>query len=276
MSVDALFSPQDLFLAWEREPWSSQEIDLDQDERSWAEMGPAERDAVLWALSSLIVAEERITTQFTGLVLAADDEEETSYLASQQVDEARHLQFYARFQNQVVADPDAIAAHVARAREHLGEPFRKIFDEALVQAHEKLVANPRDRGAKVEFVTVYHQVIEGTLGVTAFNFISNYLNEHELLPGFVEGYRKIARDEQRHVAYGTGFLRAAVAEDAAMGERVRATLHALLPAVAQALEPPAAAGGDGGGPAFGIDSAEVREFALAGLNRRLNLIGVAL
>jgi ribonucleoside-diphosphate reductase beta chain len=275
VSVDALFSPQDLYLAWEREPWSSQEIDLSADAESWADMQDAERDAVLWALSSLIVAEERITTQFTGLVLAADDEEETSYLATQQVDEAKHLQFYARFQNEIVADPAAISTHVARAREHLGEPFRAIFDEALVQAHERLVADPRDRAAKVEFVTIYHQVIEGTLGVTAFHFITNYLNEHRLVPGFVEGYRRIARDEQRHVAYGTGFLRGAVAQDPAFAETVRGALHGLLPAVAQALEPPPAPG-NGGGPAFGVDPVEVRQFALEGLNRRLAVIGVSL
>ena len=274
MSVDALFSPQELFLAWEREPWSSQSVDLSADPASWAAMDAADRDAVLWALSSLIVAEERITTQFTGLVLAADDEEETSYLASQQVDEARHLQFYARFQNEVVADPDAIAAHVARARERLGDPFRTIFDEALVQAHERLVADPRDRAAKVEFVTIYHQVIEGTLGATAFRFITQYLNEHGLIPGFVDGYRRIARDEQRHVAYGTGFLKRAVAQDAANADRIRSALQALLPAVAQSLEPPPAADGDG--PAFGIDPAEVRAFALDGLTRRLNVIGAPL
>ena len=64
-----------------------------------------------------MVAEERITTKFTGLVLAADDEEEATFLATQQVDEARHMQFYARFQDEVIADPAAIAAHVARARE---------------------------------------------------------------------------------------------------------------------------------------------------------------
>ncbi|MEA2424806.1 MAG: ribonucleoside-diphosphate reductase beta chain [Thermoleophilaceae bacterium] len=273
MTDVAIHSPQELFLAWEREPWSSQEIELDGDRAQWEGLDAVQRDAVLWALSSLIVAEERITTLFTGLVLAADDEEETAYLATQQVDEARHLQFYARFQNEVVADPDAIAAHVARAREHLGEPFRHIFDEALVAAHDRLVRDPRDRGAKVEFVTLYHQVIEGTLGVTAFHFISGYLEENGLLPGFVEGYRRIARDEQRHVAYGTGFLRTAVAEDAAMGERVRSTLHEQLPWVAQALEPPAA---DGDGPAFGVEPDDVRAFALDGLTRRLKIIGVGL
>jgi ribonucleoside-diphosphate reductase beta chain len=269
----AIHSPQQLYLAWERDPWASQDVDLSGDPAAWEAMDAAERDAVLWALSSLIVAEERITTLFTGLVLAADDEEETSYLATQQVDEARHLQFYARFQDEVVADPGAIAAHVARAREHLGDPFRRIFDEALVEAHERLLLAPRDRGAKVDFVTIYHQVIEGTLGVTAFHFISGYLDEHGLLPGFLDGYRRIARDEQRHVAYGTGFLRDAVAQDPAMGERVRAAMHSLLPAVAEALEPPAA---NGDGPAFGIEPADVREFALGGLQRRLKIIGVSL
>lgn len=56
MSAAALFSPQDLYLAWEREPWSSQEIPLEDDAAAWPGLEPAERDAVLWALASLIVA----------------------------------------------------------------------------------------------------------------------------------------------------------------------------------------------------------------------------
>ena len=95
---------------------------------------------MLWALSSLMVGEERITTKFGGLVLAADTEEEASFLASQQVDEARHMQFYARLQDEVIAEPEAIAGHVARSRERLGESFSVIFDQALVSAHERLVA----------------------------------------------------------------------------------------------------------------------------------------
>ena len=83
-----------------------------------------------------MVAEERISTEFCGLVLAQDDEEEGSFVSTQLVDEVRHMQFYARFQNEVIADPAAIAAHVARAREVLGEPFRQVFDVALVKAHD--------------------------------------------------------------------------------------------------------------------------------------------
>src|ERR671910_3512364 len=137
-----LRSPQQLYEDWERAHWAAQDIDLSRDGDHWAAMDEGERRLLYWVLSSLMVAEERISTQFCGLVLAQDDEEEGSYLSTQLVDEVRHMQFYARFQDEVVADPAAIAAHVARAREVLGDPFRKIFDEALVQAHDLLCRDP--------------------------------------------------------------------------------------------------------------------------------------
>ena len=106
-------------------------------------MSGEDRELIFLVLSSLMVAEERITTKFSGLVGAYGSEEEATFLATQQVDEARHMQFYARFQDEVVADPAAIAAHVARAREQVSAAFRPIFDVALVEAHEQLVAEPR-------------------------------------------------------------------------------------------------------------------------------------
>ena len=45
---------------------------------------------------------------------------------------------------------------MARAREVLGEPFRKVVDEALVEAHDRLRREPGNREAKVDFVTIYH------------------------------------------------------------------------------------------------------------------------
>ena len=105
-------------------------------------MGGEDRSLVYWALASLMVAEERITTKFSGLVGAYGTEEEATFLATQQVDEARHMQFYARYQDEVVADPARSAEHVARAREQLSPAFATIFDEQLVQAHERLMAEP--------------------------------------------------------------------------------------------------------------------------------------
>jgi ribonucleoside-diphosphate reductase beta chain len=269
-----LHDPQTLYRHWEDEQWSPFRIELDRDVEQWQAMAADDRALVFWALASLMVAEERITTKFSGLVGAYGTEEEATFLATQQVDEARHMQFYARYQDEVVADHVAIAEHVARARELLSPAFATIFDEALVQAHERLTAAPADAGAKVEFVTTYHVVIEGTLGLTAFNFITGYLERSEQLPGFVEGYSKIHHDEQRHIAYGTWFLREAVRDEPALAENVRATLRSLLPAVAQALTPPDREDTDW--EALGASSDEIREFALSGLSRRLKIIGVPL
>ena len=158
-----------------------------------------------------MVAEERITTKFSGLVGAHGSEEEATFLATQQVDEARHMQFYARFQDEVMADPARIAEHVARGRERVSDAFRRIFDQALVDAHEQLVSAPGDLAAKVRFVTLYHLVLEATLGLTTFKFATEFLEREGLLPGFVEGYSKIHHDETRHIGYGVWFLRETVA-----------------------------------------------------------------
>jgi ribonucleoside-diphosphate reductase beta chain len=274
MTTVHLHDPQTLYEHWEGQQWSPWDVDLAQDRADWERLDEADRGLIHWVLSSLMVAEERITTKFSSLVMAYGSEEEESFLATQQVDEVRHMQFYKRFQDEVIADPQTIAAHVARAREELSDSFRTIFDGALVRAHEHLARHPEDPAAKVDFVTTYHMVIEGTLGLTAFNFIARYLRERELLPGFVEGYSRIHRDEQRHIGYGTWYLREAVSEDPALGDRVRQTLREMLPAVATSLTPPDRDGTDW--EALGASGDEIRDFALTGLSRRLGIVGVPL
>lgn len=263
-------SPQQLYRDWEGAHWSAYAVDLSRDRQDFAALGDSERTLLVFALASLMVAEERISTQFVGLVLAQDDEEEGSFLSTQLVDEVRHMQFYARFQDEVVADPAAIATHVARSREYLEAPFRLIFDDALVKAHSRLVADPRNRGAKVDFVTIYHMVLEGTLGVTTSHFLLGFLRQRGVLPGFVDGYSRIAADEGRHILYGMGFLRRAVAADPTMAGIVRDRLTGLMPAVKEALSPGGA-----------TDILEVPQDALVkhgmgALERRLQAIGVAL
>src|SRR2546421_11211297 len=136
MAESQLHDPQTLYRHWEHEQWNPWAIDLATDRAQWRNgLSAEDKGLVAWALASLMVAEERITTQFAGLVMAADSEEEATFLATQQVDEARHMQFYARFQDEVIAAPEVIAAHVARSREELGKPFSVIFDQQLARAH---------------------------------------------------------------------------------------------------------------------------------------------
>jgi ribonucleoside-diphosphate reductase beta chain len=270
-----LNDPQTLYRRWEASQWSPFTIDLSGDERQWSDMSGDDRDLIFFVRSSLMVAEERITTKFSGLVGAYGSEEEATFLATQQVDEARHMQFYARYQDEVVAAPDLIGAHVERAREGVSDAFRHIFDEELVQAHESLVAKPASLSAKVRFVALYHLILEGTLGLTTFKFTTDYLSSEGLLPGFVDGYSKVHHDETRHIGYGVWYLRETVRDRPDLAETVRQTLRDLLPSVAASLAPPDT-GSNRDFAAIGATTEAIREFALAGLTRRLDIIGVPL
>jgi ribonucleoside-diphosphate reductase beta chain len=270
-----LNDPQTLYRHWEQSQWSPFTIDLATDREQWDGMDGGDRRLLVFVLSSLMVAEERITTKFSGLVGAYGTEEEATFLATQQVDEARHMQFYARFQDEVIAAPELIGEHVARARAHVSDAFRQIFDEALVQAHEQLVAEPANLAAKVRFVAIYHLILEATLGLTTFRFTTDHLTREALLPGFVEGYSKIHHDETRHIAYGIWFLRESVRAHPEAADVVRRTLRDLLPSVAASLKPPHW-GDDRSATALGVTDDEIRAFALSGLTRRLDIVGVPL
>jgi ribonucleoside-diphosphate reductase beta chain len=162
--------------------------------------------------------------------------------------------------------------HVTRAREVLGDAFERIFDQGLVQAHDRLVRDSSDREAKIRFVTIYHMLLEGTLGLTASHFILDFLREQDLMPGFAEGYGLIASDEQRHIAYGTWFLREAVAADPAVADVIRDQIKELLPAVAESIAPPS----EGAWDVLGVEEGALAQFALGALGRRLSLIGAPL
>jgi ribonucleoside-diphosphate reductase beta chain len=270
-----LNDPQTLYRHWEDSQWSPFAIDLSTDRAQWGRMEGDDRELILFVLSSLMVAEERITTKFSGLVGAYGSEEEATFLSTQQVDEARHMQFYARFQDEVVAAPEAIAAHVERSREQVSDAFRQIFDVELVRAHEQLVQEPASVAAKVRFVTLYHIILEATLGLTSFKFTTDHLSREALLPGFVEGYSRIHQDETRHIAYGVWFLREAVRSQPENAEIIRQTLRDLLPSVAASLAPPDT-GSSRDFQAIGASSESIRAFALGGLERRLQIIGVPL
>jgi ribonucleoside-diphosphate reductase beta chain len=271
-----LLEPQQLYDLWERQQWASQDIDFSADREHWANLTDEERDWAIWSLSSFFVGEERVTTQFSGLVMAYEDEQEEAFLTTQQVDEARHMQFFDRFYREVIQleQPD-IETRLARVRHELNDAFVELFDTSLVEAARRLIADPADIEAKVDFVTTYHMVIEGTLALTGQNFITEYWEKKELLPGFVDGFKTVARDEHRHVAYGTWFLRQKCRDDDRLAGRMRATLSELLPIASLVLVPRGVDPNDDW-EMVGYTSAEINEFAFNALTRRLKAIGVPL
>jgi ribonucleoside-diphosphate reductase beta chain len=269
-----LMEPLELYRLWERQNWISAEIDLEQDKRDWAAMSDDMREEMLWGLSAFFVGEERVTNQFSGLVLAAESKHEEAFLLTQQVDEARHAQHFNRLYEEVFSYDGSFEDRLEQARKDLTSDYFTLFDGHLVDAHRALLTDPSDIGAKVDFVTTYHMVIEGTLALTGQYFQSDNLEKLSILPGHRRAFELISRDEHRHVAWGTWFLQQK-ARDPELAKRIQDKLVETLPSAAGVLVPPGFQLGDEY-EYMGYSSNEMNEFAFTALSRRLKVIGVGL
>jgi ribonucleoside-diphosphate reductase beta chain len=271
LSSVKLMTPQQLYELWERQNWQSHTIDLTRDRRDWASMDAELRARLAWNLSSFFVGEERVTTQFSGLVMSYESQSEEAFLTTQQVDEARHAQHFNRFYEQVLAIDGTFEDRLGRARGDLNDAFIEMFDGVLVDWGQRLVENPRDIEAKVDFVTLYHMIIEGTLALTGQYFLTDFMERKQILPGWVEGFRLISQDEHRHVAYGTWFLREK-ASDPALKQRIAERLVELIPLASGVLVPQGADPDDYTILDYSME--ETNTFAFNALNRRLKVIGI--
>ncbi len=247
-------------------------IGLEQDLRDWEALPEEEREEMLWGLSAFFVGEERVTNQFSGLVLAAEDKHEEAFLLTQQVDEARHAQHFNRLYEEVFRYDGSYEDRLDSARHDLTEDYFKLFDGYLVEAHQALLADPSNVAAKVDFVTVYHMVIEGTLALTGQYFQTENLERRGIMPGHLKAFGLISQDEHRHVAYGTWFLQQK-ARDPELAKRIQDTLAETLPAAAGVLVPPQYQLGDDY-EYLGFSSQQLNGFAFTALSRRLKVIGV--
>jgi ribonucleoside-diphosphate reductase beta chain len=275
LSQVVLMTPQQLYELWERQPWQTHTIDFTKDREDWAKLSDEDKDSITWFLSSFFIGEERVATQFGGLVGAYEGQSEEAFLTTQQVDEARHAQHFNNFYTQVLGYDGTFEDRLDRAREDLNDAFKVLFDEVLVDANRRLIADPSDMEAKVDYVTTYHMVIEGTLALTGQDTLTRVFEGRGILPGFLEGFRKISQDEHRHVAYGTWFLQQKARQDPALAQRIVKTLQELIPIAAGVLTP---LGYDVGEEyeILGVRSDEVHGFAFQALTRRLKVIGVSL
>ena len=79
LSSVTLMTPQQLYELWERQNWQSHTIDFARDREDWSRMDPGLRRQLSWNLSSFFIGEERVTTQFSGLVMAYESQSEAAF-----------------------------------------------------------------------------------------------------------------------------------------------------------------------------------------------------
>ncbi|HEX5983425.1 MAG TPA: ribonucleotide-diphosphate reductase subunit beta, partial [Solirubrobacterales bacterium] len=210
-----LLSYAELYDLWERQQWQTQELDFTRDREDWHErISEEERFQRMYGLSSFFIGEQKVAEELGPIMRAAPTEDQKIFLCTQIADEARHVRFFERFYREVgVLESDQLSEMLEETSAHLNTKFGDLFDGMLKERTDRLSAEPEDTEALVEAVTLYHMVIEGMLALTGQHFIMDFNEREGTLPAFVEGFSNVARDEHRHVAFGSVFLREKARED---------------------------------------------------------------
>ena len=231
-------SYQDLYERWERGNWRASEIDFTDDRRQWNEVfSDLERRAALWNYSLFFWGEDAVADNLSPFIDAAPREEQKYFLATQQVDEARHAVFFKRFMQEVAGLGDGtLAGGLEAIRPQLTWGFVKTFE--LLDKHTAELRRDRSRTKLAQAVTLYHVVIEATLAQPGQHYIENYLTARDLLPGFRAGMHNVSLDEQRHIGFGVKLLRDLATEDPDVPEAVAELLREVLPYSVAVFVPP--------------------------------------
>ena len=265
-----------LYELWERQQWLTQELDFTQDRVDWHERIPEdERYRRMYGLSSFFIGEQRVADELGPVMRAAPTEEMRIFLATQIVDEARHVRFFERFYSEVgvLEGTDDLADRLETTSRHTNEAFHRLFDELLKSRVDRLAAEPEDTETLVETITLYHLIIEGVLALTGQHFIIEFNTQQGTLPGFVEGFSNVARDEHRHIAFGVRFLTDMAKEDDRYREAIQRMLGEALPVADGVLTPPWPEEEDL--VLEGQSREDTQAFAAQCLSRRLKVIGLA-
>jgi len=205
LPTDAI-SYTDLYSRWERGNWRATELDFSEDARQWREeFTEFERHAAVWNYCLFFWGEDAVADNLSPYIDAAPLEEQKYFLATQQVDEARHAVFFKRFMHEVCGIGDgSMSSGLSRIKSQLTPGFRKIFDR-LDRMADELRAD-RSPSQLAAAVALYHIVIEAALAQPGQHFICSYLEERDQLPAFRAGMDNIAADEQRHIGFGVKLL----------------------------------------------------------------------
>src|ERR1700759_44339 len=148
-------SYEDLYARWERGNWRATEIDFTRGVSDWRALSELARRAALWNYSLFFHGEDAVADDLAPFIDAAPREEQKYFLATQQVDEARHAVFFKRFMEEVVGVGDGSIAGGLRAVEPgLPRGFRKTF--ALLDEITGALRSDQSRLALARAVTMYH------------------------------------------------------------------------------------------------------------------------
>ncbi|HEX8904877.1 MAG TPA: R2-like ligand-binding oxidase, partial [Longimicrobiaceae bacterium] len=236
--------------------WDPADIDLRQDARDWHRLSADEKDVVLRLTALFQGGEESVTMDLLPLMMVMAGEgrlEEEMYLTSFLWEEAKHVESFRRFLDEVAEE------HGDLSRYH-GPSWLTIFARELPEAMDRLRTDASPQAQAAASVT-YNMIVEGVLAETGYHAYDHLLQRNGIMPGMQRVIAHIRRDESRHIAYGIYLLSRLLAEHgdpvwAAIEARLNELLQPALGVVAEVFaaydEPP-----------FGLRMEEFTDYALS-------------
>jgi hypothetical protein len=229
-------SYEDLYRRWERGNWSTHDLDFTHDREGWEELTDLQHRSMRWQFAMFFNGEDSVTDNLSPYIDAAPTEEQKYFLATQQVDEARHTVFFARFFDEVMGVHGSMAERLAACKPEFNWGYTTTFERLDQMADELRKDKSLPRFAQA--ITMYHLVVEAALAQPGQHVIEDYVERIGTMPGFLEGMRNVAQDEQRHIAFGVKTLSELFAETDECKAAVGELLAEVMPATAGVFVPP--------------------------------------
>jgi len=218
---------EDLYRRWEQGNWSAYELDFSEDRKGWESLSEIQRRSAMWIYSMFFYGEDRVADTLAPYVTAAPTEEQSYFLATQQVDEVRHSIFFHRFFKEVIGvSGESVQQTLASTLPQLNWGYRGIFDRLDRMAEE--LRKDRSLPKYAQAITLYHLIVEGSLAQPGQHFIEDFFASKETMPGFSAGMGNVSRDEQRHIGFGVKVLSELLDPERPEGEECRAAVVELL------------------------------------------------
>jgi ribonucleoside-diphosphate reductase beta chain len=242
--------------------WDPRSIDLSRDREDWARLSAEEREVILRLTALFQGGEESVTLDLLPLMMVLAEEgrlEEEMYLTSFLWEEAKHVEAFRRFLDEVAEERTDLS------RFH-GPAYLRLFGEELPGAMGRLRTDASPRAQAAASVT-YNMIVEGVLAETGYHGYDAMLRRNGILPGMQEVIGNLRRDESRHIAFGVYLLSRLLAEHGdEVWNTIEARLNELLPVamgvvgeVFEAYET----------PPFGLRMEDFAGFAMSQFGKRL-------
>ena len=214
-------------MLWERQQWQTQELDFSRDREDWHErISEEERFQRMYGLSSFFIGEQKVAEELGPIMRAAPTEDQKIFLCTQIADEARHVRFFERFYREVgVLEADGLSEMLAETSAHLNDNFGRLFDEMLKQRTDRLSAEPEDTEVAGRGGDALPHGHRGDAGPHRAALHHGLQRTRRHAADLRRGLPNVARDEHRHVAFGSVFLREKAREDERYKQAIQRTLE---------------------------------------------------